>query len=308
MKRFFIKLALFTALTWVVCFAVERLYDQRVPTMTFRKIFWLFHHQDQHFDYGFIGSSRTYNTIDISCLDSALNQSGINLGVGGMGHIDQYMVFEKFIRNGNQIDRLFIQVDAQGLNAPRHFSHAFHSHFYIPYLHTDPILSAHIREFTSPTRYLFWRYVPLAKYMEFNALYTPLAVFRRLPAHGGQGTKLIQGTIDNATFEDLINREQAPFTIDSTTVAYLDRLITLARQHGTEVILYTAPEYITRRDHLANRDEMIAEIEAIAARHEIDYWNLYDCELAADRSLFRDPTHLNNTGATAFARLLSRKM
>ena len=113
--------------------------------MTLRKTSWLFDHRDQTFDYDFIGSSLTNNTVDI-----------------------QFVVFDKWIRSGNRIHKRFIQVDAQGLDAPRHFSFRFHHHLYIPYLPTDPALPKLNRENADRNHNLLWRYIPFSKYIEFN--------------------------------------------------------------------------------------------------------------------------------------------
>lgn len=311
MKSVFVKGSIFTGIVLVLLKVLDMYYTRYSFTHKnlCEKSDWILNHQGQSFDYAVIGNSRAINMADILTIDSVTGRQGINLGLIGSGYAENMLVLKEFLKSGNTIKNLVIQVDMHSLNSTKELTYPFHNYNYM-HLLNDQELSSIFKDNNPLLKFLIWKYIPFTRYMEFSNKY----VFYKILKGGyecktsddfdvSKGTKLLTGPYDP---------HKQPFRYSywhtrALDHVYLQRLIDLARQHGMQVTLYSAPVYNPYKHFLLGYDRMLEDV-----RHESDSLHIPFIDfsqasnpLCADTLYFNDNIHLNALGTKRFSSQLA---
>ena len=82
---------------------------------------------------------------------------------------------------------------------------------------------------------------------------------------------------------------------DSLKLKYIEKLIVDTRQRGIKLVFMISPFY------KASSSDSYNPVKALVERYDVPFYDFYaDEEMSHDKSLFSDPSHLNDKGARVF--------
>lgn len=112
MQKFFKHVFVIVLVIIGLMFLSDYIYSYILINGTPRsKIQYSLQRSDEHFDYIFLGSSRTENHIQCELIEEVTGKSCVNFGISG-GLIGDMLILMKVLSNQNiSYDRVFIQVD-----------------------------------------------------------------------------------------------------------------------------------------------------------------------------------------------------
>lgn len=330
MKEFFAKSLVLGIIVLTVLSLLESRFDKKALEDKCRKSVWLLDFKNQHFDFAFCGDSRAYNMIHIPTIQDKTGMKGINLGYTGTIFEEQYLIVKKFIENGNTIDQIYIQADLLSFNSAGRSRHQFRVYNYLPYFGTDSTVTDVVKDNTGTMKYLIWRYVPMAKYIEYNLEYPITFLLKDFSSCKSEfdayGSELKSGT--SKAFMDRVN-EYVPTVndkveakkstkkaaslnydelVDQKTMHYFEQLVNYCHAHGIPTTLYTPPLLNANRDNSGYKEELEGFLGGIAEAHDMAYKSFLDLPMCSNRAYFFDASHTNKEGTKAFSRILADEL
>ncbi len=307
MKRLVINCIIFFAIVFCVLIVLDKYYTKYYTQHlnVCQKPDWIFNHQQQTFDFAFMGNSRVYNMVDIVGMEKQLGKKGINLGVTGSNFSEQYLVLDQFYKKKNTIKTLILQVDMIGMDYTKI---PFNLHFptYMNLLNDEAVQEVY-KENASLHKYLIWKYIPFARYMEFSNKYVLYKTIK-----GGFECKeyAVFDTLRGTTYENMKFKDSNRYrywNVNPIDVKYLNKIIALCKQKETRVIFYTAPIYSKNRPYHLNCGNSIKTIKAIADSVGIPYFDFNGSHYLPgnDTLNFYDNFHMNETGSKVLCKDLA---
>ena len=137
MKKLGINIFLLVTIYLLICFPLSILYENYFKNNLdlSLKPNWILAKKNQHFDFAVLGSSRVINLVDVQAIEQKNKNQGINLGSSGTGLPETFLLLNQFLKNGNTIDTLFLEINPNLLNAEMSFSLPFHPYHYFQFIH-----------------------------------------------------------------------------------------------------------------------------------------------------------------------------
>jgi hypothetical protein len=298
MVMFLRKLVLFLLLFWAANSIVAVLIAPRARLNLHDKYHWVMSRRSEHYHTALVGSSRVENCIDAREFERVTGNSCINLGIGGAGAVDQYLLLHEFLRK-NTVDEVLLQLDY--LTLMDYFTYGFRDYEWLCYDDNDVVKKVLIKE-QGLTRYFFLKVAPFVRLMEFSSQYRYFLT-EAPPDHtvwdDTRGTRLLDsGGQPDTRF--------ARFRVDTHSMEYLKRTLQLCRQRGIRVIAFQTP-YPAIIETLTDRSLSDVAISRFCAEEGLQFHDF--SRTYYDRpELFCDRHHLNSIGSIAFSRLLGETM
>jgi hypothetical protein len=298
MKRFFAKLIVFVLILWGVSYLISRVLDSKFRQDRSTKEAWTLSQHNRSFSYAVAGSSRAFNHIDVGTLQERTGRSAINIAYGGQNIIDVYVTLHLFLAHENQIGTVLLQLDGSDLNNSREFM----TRLYVPYANDSEVARVE-REVLGWKRYLVMKVCPLAKYWEYNNIYSWAELQN---ARSGVskyddtgGSELL---FDESYHDFPTNPGDPELVLDTRSCEYLDRIVDLARSRGIKLLFFTAPAY--HPNTFKKYDEATRTyITRYCETRGIPYLDFSKASFS--QSEFRDHSHLNGRGALRFTAMLA---
>ena len=265
MKAFALKSILLIAVISVLLTFLDRFYTKY--TLSHKNLCeksdWILNHKDQKFDFAFIGNSRVINMVDINAFEKATNKSGINLGLIGANYSENYLVLDQFLKSGNSLKNLIIQIDMHNLNSSKELGYPFHNYNYM-YLLKDTTVFNVFKDNNPTYKTMIWKHIPFTRYMEFSNKY----VFYKILKGGyecktsddfdsSKGSIVLNGPFDKKKHVSTYTY----WTIKENDEKYLFKLIQLAIQNNIHVVFYSAPIYCNYLRYQLRYKEVLNEIK-----------------------------------------------
>jgi len=298
MRNFLQKLLLFGLLFWGANSIVAMIIAPRIRLNLHDKYHWVMSRKGEHFHTALLGSSRVENCVDAREFHRITGKRCVNLGVGGAGAADQYLLLHGFLRD-NTVDEVLLQLDY--LTLMDYFTYGFRDYEWLCYDDSESVRSALIQQ-RGLIRCLFWKSVPFMRLMEFSSQYRYF-FFEEPPTSttwdSTDGSRLLSsgGAPDNSF---------AAFRVDPQSIEYLRKIQSLCRERGIRLIAFQTPypPVIEKLTDRSNSDPEIARFcdEAKLPFHDFSR-TFYDRP-----ELFYDRHHLTSTGSLAFTRLLGEAL
>jgi len=275
--------------------AVALFYDRNVLADMTIKPYWAMSQPEDAYDFVVLGSSRAQSNVDIATLEKKWDMRGINLGISDGSPLEQYLIFEFFLRRQKRVKFLFLAVDDDGLT-PQAYANVFSFYAYLPLL-KDPVAFESVREFAGKRAYA-WKYVPFLKYAEFNSKTGLINLFNiitgKKPRRDEKGSYL----------RDVPFREVPPerFRLrrDLMLQRCFEKILDLARSRNIKVIAFYPPEMAAFRKNRPNWDEMMTFYRLRFKNLGIPFYFFETAGPYSSRDFYFDPRHLNKKGALAF--------
>ena len=303
--KFAFLLVLLAALLVPAAHFLDQFFSSRFRS---EKDFWVMNQKGGEFDFAVLGSSRVYNNVDINEMRRILGGTGINMGVAGTGYGGMQLILNRFYNNGNRIRTLLIQVDIFGFDSKSSYSNPFPVHMYLPFMGSDSDAERIIKEKSSPLDYFLWKQFPFVKYLEFNTEYLKF-LFRHIRPKfeveltGNSGSQLL-GEGYAATFR--FKNGKRKIVMDD--YADLVKIVTLARSHGTTVLMFTSPQFHELYGMISTYPAYSDVLGHVVSRYDIPILAIDDSALSRNRELFVDFTHTNSHGSKLFSRKLAEHL
>jgi hypothetical protein len=314
MKKFLLNILLFVIIGIIILFVIGRYLDFHYKKYNNKhidhKANWVFKKSGENLDYAVLGSSLAFNIIDINTIDSIGNLEGINLGSGGAAFSQNYVMLEKYLRQ-NKIANLILALDKFSLSSRQSFSYPFSDYAFLPDMQ-DPIMEDAFKKETPISKFIFWKYIPATKYMEFNYKYPFYKNFvlgknenySTMEKYRGSSllkTNKSQLVLQPETKEyKTVASKWLPDTID---LYYLDKIISLCKEHEIRIFTYAAPctKLLYESRHYA---KINLKIQQLSIEKGIIWKDYMLTDLSNNQNMFVDVTHLNANGAKIFSQKL----
>lgn len=278
---------------------------------------WVWQMNNVNVDYIVMGSSRVKSGFDVVRVDSILNTNGLNLGEHGIGIVEQGLLINRYFSK-NKAKYLFLQVDYASQNS-EDFPYPFHYYNYFPYM-GDSVVDNTICGNIGVAKYLFWKYVPLYKYAEFNTEYihelfldkikikTDSKGFEAIPEDNRSGVLNPFGA--NKGKKSVATGKQyfENFRYNLKDSVSLHKLLTIATSNDVKVIMYTSPENVDNSDEYEQKvvPGMIKYYKAIGAKYGIPYFHFFGSDFSNNRqNISGDGLHLTYESIKVFTPMLS---
>jgi hypothetical protein len=310
MKVFSIKLILFLILVLAFLKVMDIIYTAYSVKHknVCDKAEWIMNHSGNELDFAFIGNSRVENGIDINQVEDLTKKRGINLGVIGVNYAENFLLLDQFIRNGNSIKNLIIQVDMHSLNSTKELNYPFHDYKYMPLLN-DTIVYAVFRDNVPAHKLFIWRYIPFTRYMEYSNRY----VFYKILKGGFECTE--SDVYDATKGSDILpdkpkkayKNSYVYWTVKENDKKYLLKLIGYGKQKKMNVVLYSAPVYSKYLKNQLKYKDILDEIKGVARSQSIPFFDFSSPSypICTDPKYFNDNIHMNASGIAQFSRSIS---
>lgn len=306
MKQLIFKIGILIVIYLLICFPLSYYFDNYFATNLDQSLKpnWILAKKNQHYDFATLGASRVFNLVDIAKIESKNDNEGINLGASGTGLPESYILLRQFIKNGNTIDTLYLDINPNILNADISFSKPFHPYFYFPLLKDEEIAAVY-KDYFPAAKYYLWRYVPMAKYFEYNNFLSVINVLKnntflsKSPFEKTDGSLLLDGS----NFDGFVELEKKQLGINENDKKYLLKIIELTKTKHIPLIAYTAPELPEIAKYEMGRKEVYDYIESIFFKEKIPYHNFSN--QITDTIYFKDYLHLNEKGIDSFSTIMA---
>lgn len=306
MKTFLKKFLLFSLIFYLFN-SFGALYLERRLTLNIQdRYHWYLNQSGKHFDIAFVGSSRVYNTIDPEIVDEKANVHSVNLGMGGAGAADNYLLLKSFL-NANHVDLVLLQVDHITLS--NCFSYPFRDYIWLSY-DSDEVIRQVLIEERGRLRYLIWKLVPFYRLIEFSTQYKfflledPPKVSDAEQWHGVDRLMGIKPSVPSPE----IGAESSVLKFLPSQSSFLNvkRILQLCRDRNVRVVIFQSP-FAASIEKKIDREISDKAIAALVEQEGTTYWD-FSRDYYADEHLFFDTNHLNDEGVTLFSNQLAERV
>lgn len=307
MKKLGINIFLLVTIYLLICFPLSILYENYFKNNLdlSLKPNWILAKKNQHFDFAVLGSSRVINLVDVQAIEQKNKNQGINLGSSGTGLPETFLLLNQFLKNGNTIDTLFLEINPNLLNAEMSFSLPFHPYYYFQFMNQQEVVEVY-KDCMPDIKYYLWRYIPMVKYFEYNNFF-PIGSFVKGAKQATtsnfdntDGSELMKGN----KFMGFVKLEEKQLgVVNEIDKKYLLNIINLAKQVGIPLIGYTAPELKEIGKYEQGREQVYNEINNIFEGEKIPYHNF--ATSFSDTLYFTDYLHLNEKGINSFSTIMA---
>ncbi|WP_418510291.1 hypothetical protein [Corallibacter sp.] len=285
MKEFLVYIFKITIITFIVMYVCDKIYSYTFQNGTPRnKIQKILQLKNQHYDYAFLGSSRTENHIDCNLVEKLTGKSCINLGISGGSLGDMLVLMTIAESKGVTFDAVFLQVDYSynGSGISNNFRASL-----VPYVNDKVVKQQLIKNGEN----VLYSYIPFYRYLKYDKVVGFREFFSvffnkkpKIDLNVGFAPKIGHGLAVSGKLPDkfkAINDE-------------LTALFTLMEKRNTKIICFTAPycKNIENRAFLRILKSRIPDLK--------DYVSIFD----NNPEFFFNCGHLNITGARAFSKII----
>jgi len=253
--------------------------------------------RDNH-DVLVLGSSRAHHHYDTQLLSDSLNLSVYNAGYDGNGVILAYGILEMVL---NRSKPLLIIYDV------------------------EPFFDIEEYELDNNRKRYIRRLKPYYKEHGVENVIKDVSKEEWYKSHSGMiryNTDIIRMIIDNLIIRNTsllgysplsgkmtkvnnLNNKEITHTIqyDYTKLKYVEKLIDLAQAHRVSIVLVASPKFDKYPGTILN------PIRDICVKKEVPFWDYYADEyFLTHPEWFKEPMHLNRTGAQEFSNLILRRI
>jgi hypothetical protein len=259
-----------------------------------------------NYDVLLLGTSRTYQNIDVKICDSITGMKFYNLGIGGAGGFEIMTALKGFLESHSPPKKVVLNVDGNMLDIHRGFHNPT---FYFHSLENSAIYSAFKEK-----GYPVWLYknIPFTRMFEFNDDMRNNCL-RGLFFLKDEGVECYHGylpMLEKIGKFDTIYKKVSSLGNVSENFQYIDSIVNICKINKIHIIFITSPVY---NHHFSKRnidyDVIMEEIkEEIASKQGIPMLFFDDLPLNFSYKNFADNIHLNLYGTRLFSYILANKL
>ncbi|UZH55650.1 hypothetical protein JRG66_01790 [Salinimicrobium tongyeongense] len=242
--------------------------------------------EGDHYEFVFLGSSRTENTIDCEIIEKITGKSCINLGVAGSSLKDSYVLLKLLLEKGIVVDHVFLQVDYSYNEKSADLTPAFKATL-IPF-RSHPAIREEL-EIEDDGSYIlnfpFYAYLKYEKIVGFREIVNQTIL-------NDSGKNYENGFYPlTGTGKQLYGSLPAKIANTNRVLSNMEKMVSGKR---TKLHYFFAPycQQVENRDYAMKLQDKLPEI--------YNYIDIFDRK----ENLFADCGHLNLSGAQEFTKIL----
>jgi hypothetical protein len=252
------------------------------------------------------GSSRAMYHYDPRIIEAATSLSCYNIGRNGTKLHEQLNLLNIYIARNKRPSYLIQNLDLASLQANDDITDPKQ---YIAWLEHDDIYRPLLQQ---KHYYFLYRWFPLVAMANTGAMRAAILGLLRVPPgrmdqFKGYVPQYLTWTKEFEQFKAQ-HSSGVSWTIDPTKQQTLEHLIETCQRTGIALILVYSPDYRDSQAFFRNRDHILHELRRTADRHNVPFWSYSDDPICGDKKYFYNSQHMNHRGATAFTRLLARRL
>lgn len=289
MRQFLIHVGKLIVILIIIMYGLDAIYSHTfrkgIPRNKIQKILQL---NNQHFDYVFLGSSRTENHIDCELIEKLTGKSCMNFGISG-GTIGDMLVLMTLANSRNiTFNEVFLQVDysynTSGISS--NFKASL-----VPYMNNNVVK----KQLSKDGENFYYNHIPFYRYLKYDKV-VGFREFCAVLLNKQPRTDL------NVGFAPKIGNGMGvsgklPIKYKETNEE-LKELVKLLNNNDVELSCFTAPfcENIENRKFANNLETRVPNFK--------NYISIFD----ENPEYFFNCGHLNIEGARAFTKILIEDM
>jgi hypothetical protein len=305
MKKFLYKILAFFSIVMVISVGIDyyltnHFFKNWANCSYYQKDYWVLQQKDRHYNYAICGTSRAFHHVKPELFHSFdSNLSCINIGSDGTSHGDHFLQLYYFLKNGNTIDTVLLEVDEFTLSSSETATNPFKDYVFLPEFRNEPTSQVY-SDYMSRGKNKLWQ-LPLVRYIEYNNYF-----------------KLNRNTIVEDRFENTygyeksigdkfdieVEFEKMELKISDIDIQYLNKIIDLCQDSGIVISLFSAPVLDDLINVQTNRDTSYNFITELAADQGIDFHDFSQAPELRDTVFFTNYSHLKDTGSEIFTKML----
>lgn len=307
MKRFLIKIAIFTVAAYLLALGLDAMISHGLaksaghPHQAWREI----RSGDYSSEIVIMGTSRALEHYDPAVIDSVTGMLSYNLGMGGYGINVELMKYRYSIHYNPLPKYLIYDVD-QLLLVINQVPHQHQSEQFLPLFYDKAIRKdlmnvgySWIDAFIPMTRY--WGYQTQSKRGLQECL--NLKHYCDYPSYKGHHPDPDPWDASRLQFTDSI-----PSNLDEEAKVLFTNFVQECQESGVQLIFVTYPVFYRYVEMSPDWNRYIAWFDSIATANDIPYLNYMDHPICHDSLVFNAGVHLTPEGTKIWSVILSNDL
>ncbi|EJF08063.1 hypothetical protein [Pontibacter sp. BAB1700] len=242
------------------------------------------------------GSSRAQHHYDPEPFEDNLHKSFYNTGKDGQGILYSYVVLKSILERSNKPHIILLDINPNEFHSSQQDYDRLTE--LLPYYHSNDVVKQ-VVDLKSP----FEKFKAYSYLYRYNSLLLTI-IMHNLPIKGDYNTKGFE-PIPDRKWSKKLEVYVAEENIDTMEVNLFRSFLMEAKKANCEVYVAISPSY--RKYSTQTQSTQIAE--TICEDLGINLLNFnQDTVFLNNPLLFVDPTHLNETGAELYSKLVSNKL
>jgi len=249
------------------------------------------------FNILFLGSSRAEMHYDTKLFDSLTGLNSFNLSLAGANPQIAFAALKTYLQKSKAPRYLVYEVDYHYVKYKSDQIKEFNNYF--PYL-SEPELRAQFNKVDSRMDHFYYNPYYSFPFTGLKNLSTSLHGWLNIPNQ--IDSLYYKGYFKESLRPHLTFKHVTPYStfFNISDRNYLDSIISICKQHNTQITLVSSPIFGGGKIDLINKDQVIKQLSNIAKTNKIQYYDLSSLSFCNNRKLFVDHYHLNHFGATKF--------
>ena len=307
MKRFLIKIAIFTVAAYLLALGLDAMISHGLaksaghPHQAWREI----RSGDYSSEIVIMGTSRALEHYDPAVIDSVTGLQSYNLGMGGYGINVQLMKYRYYCRYNPQPKYIIYDVDYVPL-VINHAPHMHQSEQFLPLFYDGAIR----RDLISVGYSWIDAYIPMARYWGYQTQ-SKRGIFECLNlkhycdylSYKGHTPDPDPWDATRLHFKDSIIPH-----VDEDAQTMFVNFVQDCHASGVQLIFVTSPVYYRYVEMSPDRNRYVAWFDSIAQANEIPYLSYTDYPICRDSILFNAGVHLTPQGTKVWSEILSNDL
>jgi len=313
MKKIIFRTCVFLILTIGLFYIFDMVYTYLLTHSNNDKIWWAAKIKDKKYDFGFLGNSRAAFMVNTDTLEKRWGKKGVNLGIGGINIMEQYLIINKFYENRNSLSDIFIEVDIIDLGRLTSLKSQYRLYPFLPFITIDRHVYDEVKKNYGAKSAFYWRYLPFYRYIQFNSKIGSVAVLNCFLPIEKPDFDMETGDVEIYKISEKGRLGHIPLDYKPTGEKwegiysiqyynYLERIIKVCEQNGTKVHLYTAPYFYLKYESCQNFNAVVdSAILPICKKYNADYKNFCGMKISHNPMCFTiDQNHITDAGMPIF--------
>ncbi len=251
----------------------------------------------------FLGSSRVEMHYNPRQFDSLTHQTSFNLSLAGATPQIAFAALKAYLLNSKAPQYIVYEVDYHFLKYKATEIKEFNNYF--PFL-SNAVLKSEFNKLDSRMNHFYYNPFYSFPYTGFKNISTSLHGWFNIP--NKTDTLYYKGFLKEVLRPHLKYTAIRPYYsfFNVSDRSYLDSIIQICKQNKTHLTLVSSPIFAGGKLDIANKPQIVSQLQAIASINEINYYDLSSLPFCNNRNLFIDHYHLNYDGALKFTPYLSK--
>ncbi|MBS9766457.1 MAG: hypothetical protein KGV44_02815 [Flavobacteriaceae bacterium] len=304
MKKFLIKISLFSVLTVITAFLLDIVISYGYKnTTTFKGEFevWQDIYQSKiDADIAIYGSSRAWVHISPQIIYDKIGKKVYNLGINGNFFLEMYLRHKKNLKFSKKPKYIIYSLDAETLIKRKK---PYNYQQFIPYLLWDKEMIKFLKEEYGLLN-LADCYLPMFRYRHVKNSYKYFYPMK-LEKNRNNGYKGVERTWSYKDYKSLKTMKKRLVRRDKKVVELFEKFIQECKRENIKLIFVFAPLHKLGQDVYSNFSDIKTYYKRLSKKYDIPFLDYTTDPISFEKKWFYNSLHLNKSGAEKFSNKLA---